>query len=224
MITYEEALVRLKEHRDEKYAAFHSKLLKNEKIKLIGVRMPVLRLLAKEWKGEEDVFLSFPDEFYEITFLKCALVGALKYEEFIKRVDKVVPLLDNWATCDTFTAPCVGKHREEFLPFIERYLQSEEEFTVRYGLVMLLHYYVEEKYLPLIFDCVRGLVKDDYYIMMAAAWLVAEVLVKYYDKGVRFLQEGNLPKTTHNKAIQKAVESFRITNEEKAFLKSLRLQ
>ncbi|MBD5636951.1 MAG: DNA alkylation repair protein [Clostridia bacterium] len=222
MITYEEVLSRLKENSDGEYRAFHSKLLKNDSINLIGIRTPVLRKLAKEWKGETDTFLSFPDEYYEITFLKCALVGALKYEEFIKRVDKVVPLLDNWATCDTFDAPCVKKHREEFLPFIKRYLQSDKEFTVRYGLVMLLHYYVEEEYLPLIFESVRNLKKNDYYIMMGAAWLIAEVLVKYYEAGVRFLQEGSMPKVTHNKAIQKACESFRVTSEEKAFLKSLR--
>lgn len=222
MITYEEVLARLKTHSDKAYAAFHSRLLKNESIALIGVRTPVLRKLAKEWKGEEDNFLTFPDEYYEITFLKCALVGALKYEDFIARVDRVVPLLDNWAVCDTFDAPCVKKHREEFLPFIEKYLHSDQEFTVRYGLVMLLHDYVEEQYLPLIFRSVKELKKNDYYVTMGAAWLIAEVLVKYYDAGVRFLREGSLPKETHNKAIRKACESFRISSEEKAFLKSLR--
>ena len=222
MITYEEVLARLKTHSDKTYAAFHSGLLKNESITLIGVRTPVLRKLAKEWKGEVGTFLTFPDEYYEITFLKCALVGALKYEDFIARVDKVVPLLNNWATCDMFDAPCVKKHREEFLPFIEKYLHSDKEFTVRYGLVMLLHDYVEEQYLPLIFRSVRELERNEYYIMMGAAWLIAEVLVKYYDAGVRFLREGSLPKETHNKAIRKACESFRISSEEKAFLKSLR--
>ena len=222
MITYEEVLARLFAYQDEGYAAFHSKLLKNDSVKLIGVRIPNLRKLSKEWKGEADNFLSFPDEYYEITFLKCALVGMLPYAEFIGRVDRVVPLIDNWAICDTFTAPCVKKHKEEFLPYIKRYLQSDREFTVRYGLVMLLHYYVEAQYLPLIFDSVRGLTRDDYYIMMGAAWLIAEVLVKFYDEGVRFLQEGGMPKITHNKAIQKACESFRISNSQKAFLKSLK--
>lgn len=222
MITYEEVLARLKANGDEKYRTFHSKLLKNDKINLIGIRTPILRKLAKEWKGETETFLTFPDEFYEITFLKCALVAMLPYEEFIARVDMLVPLLDNWATCDTFDAPCVKRHREEFLPFIKRYLQSDKEFTVRYGLVMLLHYYVEEKYLPLIFDSVRNLKKNDYYIMMGAAWLISEVLVKFYDRGVAFLQEGSMPKEMHNKAIQKARESFRISEEQKAFLKSLK--
>ena len=223
MITYEEVLARLTALKDDSYAAFHSKLLKNDNVRLIGVRTPALRALAKEWRGEADTFLTFPDEYYEITFLKCALVGMLKYEEFIERVDEVVPLIDNWATCDMFTAPCVKKHREAFLPFIKRYLQSDREFTVRYGLVMLLHYYVEEKYLPLIFESVRNLKRKDYYIMMGAAWLIAEVLVKYYKEGTRFLEEGCMPKTMHNKAIQKACESYRISDEEKASLKLFKL-
>lgn len=222
MITYDEVLVRLRSLQDDKYAAFHAALVKNEKVKLIGVRTPNLRKLSKEWKGEANTFLSFPDEYYEVTFLKCALVGMLKYEEFIKRVDLVVPLIDNWAICDMFTAPCVKKHRQEFLPYIKRYLQSDREFTVRYGIVMLLHYYVQEEYLPLIFESVRGLKRGEYYIMMGAAWLIAEVLVKYYQEGVRFLQEGSMPKAMHNKAIQKAIESYRISEEQKAFLKTAR--
>ena len=223
MLTYEEVLKRLHARQDKGYAAFHSKLLKDEKIRLIGVRIPVLRSLAKEWKGEVDTFLSFPDEYYEITFLKCALVGMLKWAEFVKRVDLVVPLLDNWATCDTFTAPCVKKHQEEFLPYIKRYLKSDKEFTVRYGLVMLLHYYVEERYLPLVFESVKALKGEEYYIMMGAAWLIAEVLVKYYEEGVHFLKEGSMPPLMHNKAIQKACESFRVSEERKTFLKSLRV-
>ena len=222
MITYDEVLARLRAHQDSEYAAFHAKLLKDESVKLIGVRTPVLRALAKQWRGETDSFLSFPDEYYEVTFLKCALVGMLNYADFVKRVDGAVALLDNWATCDMFTAPCVKKHREEFLPFIEKYLQSDREFTVRYALVMLLHYYVETKYLPLIFESVADLTQDGYYIMRGAAWLIAEVLVKHYEEGVRFLQAGCMPKAMHNKAIQKACESFRISAEQKAFLKSLR--
>ena len=222
MITYDEVLARLSAHRDDTYAAFHSKLLKNDNVRLIGVRTPDLRKLSKEWKGEADTFLSFPDEYYEVAFLKCALVGMLKYEEFVKRVDRVVPLIDNWAVCDMFTAPCIQKHKEEFLPYIKKYLSSGKEFTVRYGIVTLLHYYVEEKYLPLIFESVRGLKGDDYYITMGAAWLIAEVLVKYYKEGVRFLKEGCMSKAMHNKAIQKAIESYRISAEQKTFLKTLR--
>lgn len=222
MITYEEALARLMALQDDKYAAFHKKLVKNDSVRLIGVRTPFLRALAKEWKWEQDCFLSFPDEYYEITFLKCALVGALPYEKFIGYVDSVVALLNNWATCDMFEAPCIKKHREEFLPFVYKYLQSGKEFTVRYALVTLLRYYTDREYLPLIFDSAECVGEELYYVMMGSAWLIAEVLAKFYEEGLRFLKENRLPNTVHNKAIQKACESFRISDAQKAELKSLR--
>ena len=222
MITYEETLSRLRALQDDKYAAFHKRLLKNDSIELIGVRTPQLRALAKEWKGEQDIFLSFPDEYYEITLLKCALVGMLPYNKFIGYIDSILPLLNNWATCDLFEAPCIKKHREEFLPFIRKYLQSGKEFTVRYALVALLRYYMDREYLTCIFDCVEHADEKQYYIMMGAAWLIAEVLVKFYEEGVAYLSENRLPAAVHNKAIQKACESFRIAVEQKAELKSLR--
>ncbi|MDE6273652.1 MAG: DNA alkylation repair protein [Clostridiales bacterium] len=222
MITYEEVKKELFSHEDEKYRAFHGKLLKNPSIQLIGVRMPILRKLAKGWKGEAEAFLTFPDEYYEVTFLKCALVGMLPFGEFCKAVDEVVPLIDNWATCDCFDASCIKKHREEFLPYVERYLSDKREFVARYGLVTLLHYYVEEQYLPLIFKSAERANAEQYYVMMAAAWLIAEVIVKFYDRGLAYLKEGKLPAAIHNKAIQKARESFRLDKEQKQQLNALK--
>lgn len=221
MITYEEVLARLQGLADETYRAFHSRLLHNDAVHVLGVRMPALRALAKEWKGETDAFLTFPDEYYEVTFLKCALVGQLPYGEFCKRLDCVLPLIDNWATCDCFKAPCIKKHREEFLPKIKECLASGREFIVRYALVTLLGEYMEAQYLPLIFDSAERAGAELYYVMMGAAWLIAEVLVKFYDEGVAFLKRGTLPGQTHEKAIRKACESFRLNAEQKQFLKSL---
>ena len=223
MITYEEVKAELFTHADENYRAFHGKLLKNENIRLIGVRMPIMRKLAKSWKGEEDCFLTFPDEFYEVTFLKCALVGMLPFERFCLYVDRVVPLIDNWATCDCFDAPCIRKNRAAFLPYIERYLRDDREFVARYGLVTLLHDYVEEEYLPLIFKSAEGANAEQYYVMMAAAWLIAEVIVKFYDRGLAYLKERKLPVSIHNKAIQKARESFRLSKEQKCELNALKI-
>ena len=222
MITYEEVLKCLYEHEDEQYRDFHKKLLKNEAVNIIGVRMPQLRKFSKAWKGEWKTILSFPNEYYEVTFLKCAVVGMLPFEMFCEEVDGVVALLDNWATCDCFAAPCIAKHKEEFLPYIEKYLASGKEFTRRYGLVTLLHYYVEEKYLPLILESVQGACGGEYYVMMAAAWLLAEVLVKYYEAGRDFLKEGTLTKEVQNKAIQKARESYRLSAEQKSELSALK--
>ncbi len=221
-MTYEEMLERLFAHADEGYRAFHGKLLKNPSIKLIGVRMPVLRALAKEWKKELGNILTFPDEYYEVTFLKCACAGMLPFREFTAVIDGLVPLLDNWATCDCFTAPCIAKNREAFLPYIQKYLADEREFVRRYALVTLLHYYVEKEYLPLVYASVRTCTDEQYYVMMAAAWLIAEVAVKYYDDGKSWLKEKCFSLGIHNRAIQKARESFRLSKEQKEELKKLR--
>lgn len=223
MITYEEVLQRLRKNADEAYRAFHKKLLKNEDIRVIGVRTPVLRALAKEWKGKSEIF-SFPDEYYEVTFLKCAVAAALDYGEFIKVADGLVDELDNWATCDCFAPKCVASHRKEFFPFIEKYLASEKEFTRRFALVTLLQRYVTKEYLPEVFKAVRAVEEEaPYYVMMAAAWLTAEVLVKYYEEGLALLKENVLSRDVQNKAIQKARESFRLTAAQKETLKACKI-
>ena len=186
MITYEEACIRLYAQADGEYRLFHKKLLKNEKINVIGVRTPALRKFAKEWKGEWREILGFPNEYYEIVFLKCAVAGALPFEEFCAVAD--------------------GR-----------------EFVVRFALVTLLRYYTEEKYLPLIFESVERCGADRYYVETAAAWLLAEVLVKYYDEGVAFLRENRIPKKIRNRAIRKARESFRLDSARKETLRKMKL-
>ena len=219
---YRQLLQILEENADEKYREFHKKLLKNDKIKVLGVRVPDLRKIAKQFKGDIDNLLAFPDEYYEVTFIKLTAVSNLEYEHFIKHVDLCVSLIDNWATCDCFTPKCIERHRHEFLPFIEKYLNIDGEFYQRFALTTLLHFYVEEEFLEIIFDAVKRANTDKYYVHMAAAWLIAEVLVKYYDKGVKFLQKETINIKTHNKSIQKANESFRLSKEQKNFLKEIK--
>ncbi len=222
MITYEEVCARLFANADAGYRDFHKKLLKNDRLNVIGVRIPAMRKLAKEWKAEWTAFSAFSDEYYEVTFLKCTIVSMLPFEAYCKELDGVVSLLDNWATCDCFHAPCVRKRKDEYLPYLEKYLADGREFVKRFALVGLLHDYVEEKYLPVIFDAVRRCGEAPYYVMMAAAWLIAEVLAKYYAAGVEFLREKCMPAQMHNKAIQKARESFRLTSAEKEALKRMK--
>ena len=223
MITYEELLAELRANANETYRAFHKKLLKNEAINVLGVKTPVLRSIAKRLRTDWREVLSFPDDYYEVTFIKCTLVGALPYEEFVVQLDTVLPLLDNWATCDCFTAPCIGKHREEFLPVIEKCFSDGREFIKRYARVALLHDYVEEKYLPVLFAYLSRCKNEKYYVMMAAAWLFAEILVKFYDAGVAFLKERKLDLEIAKKGIRKACESFRLTKEQKEELKNFKL-
>ena len=243
---YEELLEELKENAEPEYAAFHKRLLKNEKINVLGVRVPTLRKIAKRYKNSIDPLLCCPDEYYEVNFIKLQAVALLPYEQFINYVDKCVSLIDNWATCDCFAPKCIAKHKEEFLPYIFSYTDSDKEFTQRFALTTLLHFYVDntpflndlgyvQDSLQIIFDIVQEDVDLNlYYVHMAAAWLIAEVVVKYYDDGVAFLKgnaecydkEGKgrefFDIKTHNKAIQKACESYRLTKEQKDFLKGLK--
>ncbi|MGN0822505.1 MAG: DNA alkylation repair protein [Candidatus Gallimonas sp.] len=221
-MTYEEALARLRAQADPEYRNFHKKLLKNEAIEVIGVRTPVLRRLAKEWRGDWETALSFPNEYYEIGFLKCALVAALPYEEFVRQADGAVSLLDNWATCDLFKARCIAAHREEFLPVLKRYLADEREFVRRYALVTLLNFYIDEPHLPLLFDCIAACGDGPYYVVTAAAWLTAEILARYYGEGKRFLAQTRLPVAAHNRAIRKAIESYRLTAAQKEELRAMK--
>lgn len=223
MTLYEELLAELKENSESDYAAFHKRLLKNDNINVLGVRVPTLKKIAKKYKNNVPELLSFPDDYYEVTFVKLQTAALLHYNSFINYVDKCVSLIDNWATCDSFAPKCIKNHKDEFLPYICAYVHSDKEFTQRFALTTLLHFYVEEKYLQTIFDIVQEVANlNHYYVHMASAWLIAEVLVKFYDDGVRFLKLNKLDVKTHNKAIQKACESLRLTNEQKEYLKSLK--
>ena len=221
-MTYEEVLSRLFSEQDEKYRAFQSALIKNDDIHLIGVRMPVLRRLAREWKGELENFLAFPDEWYEVTFLKFSLYALLPFDKFTAHIGEMVGLLDNWATTDGFHAKCIARNRDAFLPYIRAFSCDGREFVERYALVSLLHDYVEEQYLPEIFAALERADGTKYYTGMGAAWLMAEVLVKYFDAGREYLKEGRLSPFVHNAAIRKATESFRLSKEQKEELKSFK--
>ena len=220
---YRQLLEILEDNADLKYRDFHKRLLKNDNINVLGVRVPVLRKIAKQFVGDIDNLMTFPDEYYEVTFVKLTAVSHLKYEDFIKYADLCISLIDNWATCDCFTPKCIEKHRQEFLPYIDKYLNCDSEFYQRFALTTLLHFYVEDEYLDIIFNAIkRADAEKYYYVHMASAWLTAEVLVKYYDLGVKFLQTETIDKKTHNKAIQKANESFRLSKEQKNYLKEIK--
>lgn len=219
---YQQLLTELESCADEGYEAFHKKLLKNDNVKLMGVRIPVMRKIAKKYIDSIDELLTFPDEFYEVTFIKLTAVSMLKYEKFILYIDRCVALIDNWATCDCFAPKCIKSHRNEFMPYIRKYAGQNGEFYQRFALTTLLHFYVEDDYAETIFALSERSDTSLYYVHMAVAWLIAEALVKIYDKAKSFLLENTLDKKTHNKAIQKACESFRLSNDQKNYLKGIK--
>lgn len=208
---------------EDEFASFQRCLIFTPRT-ILGVRTPTMRALAKRWVKEIDTLLSFPSEFYEVCFIKLTAVSLLPYERFLCYFDRVLPLIDNWALCDSFRPKCIAVHKKEFLPYVEKLLQTNEQFSVRYGLVALLVFYMQEEYFPLIARLLGQVDTRAYYVHMAAAWLMAEIVVTNYDYGVTLLQGGILSAKTHNQAIQKAVESHRLTKEQKECLRALKIK
>ena len=220
---YSQFLDELRSHAEPSFAAFQRKLIATRQT-VLGVRTPVMRKLAKKYKDRIDRLFAFPDTYFEVTFIKLAAVSLLPYEAFLSYLPQCVERMDNWAMCDCFKAKCIRKNRKEFLPVLERLFMHGGEYYERYVLVTLLTEYIDETYLSVLENYLGRADVSEYYIHMAAAWLTAEVLGKYYETGIRWLQNGLLDAKTHNKAIQKARESYRLTNERKEYLLSLKIK
>lgn len=220
---YSQFLDELNTYAEKPFALFQQKLIFTKQT-ILGVRTPVLRALAKKYAAYIQEFLSFPDEYYEVTFIKLTMISRLPYHLFVEYLPTCVNWIDNWATCDSFRAKCIIKHKDEFLPVLQSIFEKGTEFTQRYVLVSLLAYYVNEPYLATVYEYLRAADCSKFYVHMACAWLTAEVVVKAFDFGIRILQDKLLPIRTHNKAIQKAVESYRLTQEQKERLRSLKIK
>ena len=216
-------LEKLRSLSEEDFADFQRRLIFTKRT-ILGVRTPLMRALAKECVSEIETLLSFPNEYYEVCFIKLTAVSLLPYEKFLQFFDQVVPLIDNWALCDGFRPKCIATHKQEFLPHIERYFASKEEFSVRFAIVSLLAFYVQTEYFSLLSDYLKRTDTRPYYVHMAAAWLMAELIIKDFTFGVNLLKEGVFDVKTHNKAIQKARESFRLTKEQKEQLFALKIK
>ncbi len=220
---YLEMLKILQSYAEADFAKFQRRLIHTDR-EILGVRTPTLRKIAKEYRGDIDKLFSFPNDYYEIVFIKLTVVSHLPYKTFIKYVENCVELMDNWALCDSFKYNKILCNREEFLPILETLFSTEQEFYQRYAVVSLLYYYVDQPYLACIKDYILRANTQYYYVHMAVAWLIAEVLIKYYEKGLQLLEAVKYDVKTHNKAIQKAVESYRLTQEQKKNLYSLKIK
>lgn len=214
-----EILQHLFDLRDEKYRQFHSKLCPGTE-NIIGIRVPILRNYAKELKKAGVSPKDTGTGYYEEILLRGMLTGLAKYGSFDAFRDDIadfVPLIDNWGVCDVF---CAGlkqtkKYKKEILPFLIPYLSSPNEFEVRFAVVMLLDYYTDDEYIDETLRLLKTAVHEGYYAKMAVAWALSAALVKYYDKTLLFMRENGFDKFIHNKAIQKARESYRIPDERK---------
>ena len=227
---YIELLSYLKENADEKYRAFHSSLVPNtDKNEFLGVRMPVLRKIGKEIsKGNPKSFVSVaPIQIYEIKMLRGIVTGLIKtnsFEEFISLCDSFTDEINNWALCDSF---CSGlkqtkKYQDKFFEYVEKYLESNNEWKIRFALVIMLNYYLEDEYIDTVLTRCDDVNNKAYYVSMAQAWLVATALAKCKEKTMAYLHHNSLDDVTFNKAIQKSIESYRIDDETKLYIRTLK--
>ncbi len=220
-MTYAELKEKLLSLSETEFAKFERRLIPTKQT-ILGVRTPVIRKLAKAYDGGIEELFSFPDDYYEITFIKLTVLSMQTYSVFLEYVGQAVALLDNWATCDCFRPKCLRKNKENFLGKLEEIFARGGEFDERYVFVCLLVNYAEEKYLPIIKDYIARAHTERYYVSTSVAWLIAELLIKAYPSGVELLQSGVLDNKTYDRAIQKARESFRVSQERKDFLKTLK--
>lgn len=213
--------------QDEAYGDFQSKLMPGiPRESIIGVRMPDLRKFAKAFakEPESQAFLrQLPHRFYEENNLHMLLIDTVKdYDRTVTLLEDFLPFVDNWATCDLSSPKSFKKHHKELIGDIRRWMDSGETYTIRYGVEALMNHFLEEDFRPEYLDWVTHIQSEEYYVRMMAAWFFATALAKQYDAALPILEQQRLPLWTHNKTIQKAVESYRITPEQKTYLKSLR--
>ena len=194
--------------------------------RITGVRTPKLRALAKELSKREDISLfleDLPHKLFEEDQLHAFILSGMKdAEECIRLVDKFLPYVDNWATCDQMSPKVFKKNKKLLLEYVNTWIKSDKTYVKRFAIGMLMEHFLDEDFKPSYLAKVAKIRSDEYYVNMMIAWYFATALAKQYDQTLPFIEEQKLDKWTHNKSIQKAVESYRITPEQKEYLKTLR--
>lgn len=227
MIT-EEIRQSLFDLQDIKYRDFQVKLIPGKDTDMmIGVRTPELRKLAKQMLKREDIgeFLQdLPHRYFDEDQLHAFIVSGIKeYGKCMEELMRFLPFVDNWATCDQMSPGVFKKHKPELLTQIREWLGSEHTYTVRFGIGMLMQHFLDDDFDPAYPELVAGVRSEEYYINMMTAWYFATALAKQYDAALPFIEGRRLDPWTHNKTIQKAVESYRISDEQKEYLRSLKV-
>ena len=220
---------RLFELQDLKYRDFHAKLMPTvNKEKIIGVRTPALRVFAKKY-GKTDEAKEYlqilPHQYYEENNLHGLLIEQIKdYDTCLEELERFLPYIDNWATCDMLAVKVVKKHLDKFIDEVYRWMESDHAYTIRFGISMLMRYYLEDAFQMEYPEKVAQIRSEEYYVNMMCAWYFATALAKQYDKILPFIEKQKLDVWTHNKTIQKAIESYRITPEQKEYLRGLKIK
>ena len=215
------------EMQDLKYRDFHSRLLPGiDKETIIGIRTPMLRKFTKEYAKtpEADLFMQeLPHRVNEENNMHMMIASWIKdYEKCLAQVKRFLPYVNNWATCDLPAPKALAKHKDELLPEIGSWIASDETYTIRYGIGMLMTFYLDADFRPEYLKMAADVESEEYYVNMMIAWYLATALAKQWEETIPYLEERRLSEWVHRKTIQKAVESYRITKEKKEYLRSLR--
>lgn len=227
MSVSEDIRAALIERSEEKYKAFHGGLVPTqERGMLLGVRVPVLRALAKELAKRPDIqaFLrDVPHAYYEENALHSFIIEQIgDFDSCMEETERFLPYIDNWAVCDCFSPKAFKKNRPALFDKCCVWLKSEHTYTVRYALVMLLKHFLTADYAQETLRMAAAVDSEEYYINMAVSWLFAEAVGKCPDSAIPYFEKGVLKTEVHNRAIQKSVESRRVPEETKAYLKTLK--
>ena len=214
--------------RDAQYGDFQAKLLPTiDRETIIGVRTPDLRSFAKRVLKREDAaqFLeALPHRYFDENQLHAFMLSEIKdYEDCLDGVNRFLPFIDNWATCDQLSPKVFKRHRQELLSSIKAWLSSDHTYTIRFAVGMLMAHYMDEDFDPAYLETVSKLRSGEYYVNMMIAWYFATALTKQYPSALLYIENRRLDAWVHNKAIQKAVESYRIPQAHKDYLKTLRI-
>jgi len=224
-----EIVDRLFRSQDTAYRDFQSALIPTvPHAAFIGVRTPVLRKIAKEYAKRSDVsdfLLSLPHTYFDEDQLHAFILSELKdFSVCLREVERFLPYVNNWATCDQMSPRCFKKHKKDLLPVIDRWISSDHTYTVRFAIGMLMMHFLEEDFDVDYMEKIAAIRSEEYYVNMMIAWYFATALAKQYENTLPYIKEKRLAPWTHNKAIRKAIESYRVSPERKEYLRTLRIK
>lgn len=214
---------------EDEYRNFHSKLCPNTE-NILGVRLPLLRNMAKDLaKNNWEAYLNNPyNEYYEEIMIEGLTIGYIKTDinTRLKYIKRFIPKIDNWAICDSFcnNLKFTKKNLNEVWEFISTYLSSNKEFELRFAIVMMLHYYINEEYIDRVLHILNDINHEGYYVKMAVAWAISFAYIKFPHKTLVFLKNNNLDSFTYNKSLQKIIESTRVSKEDKDLIRSMKIK
>lgn len=217
-------------YQDTQYADFSAKLIPTlPRESFIGIRSPNYKVILRELKDlppevTKDFLSDLPHKYHEENCLHIALINKTKnYEECLTTLENFLPYINSWAVSDGLNPPALKKNKELLLPKLEQWIRAEAPFTKRVGMLLLMKYFLDDDYKPEYLELPASIRSNEYYVNMMTAWLFAEALVKQWDTALPFIQNKKLAPWTHNKAIQKACESFRVSDKHKEYLKTLKI-